>query len=116
VNEAIIKAKERTNFTPRDHKLVLGYLVAQLIYNNAQRSGVMQYMIMKRQQLHCNQVHKHKTSRRKGPAQIVINNSMVINYLKDYLLHIKIPLRAASKELEERMFLMAEFHKVYETI
>jgi len=126
VNEAIIKAKERTNFTPKDHKLVLGYLAAQLIYTNAQRSGVVQYMTineyMKRQQLHDNtiiQVHKHKTSRRKGPAQIVINNSMVINHLNDYFLHIRTPLRAANEELEERMFLMAtgtEFRKVYETI
>jgi len=93
---------------------------------NAQRSGVVQYMTideyLARKQVQNTiviQVHKHKTSRKKGPAQIVIDSKIVIDHLNDYFEYIRKPLVAASRKLEERMFLMQsgmEFRKVYEVI
>ena len=61
-------------------------------------------------------MHKHKTSRKKEPAQIVINNQMVIDHLNDYYKFIRKPLVAASTG---RMFLMPsgmESRKVYEIV
>ena len=124
VYEAMTKAKNGIKISPYDHKCILGYLAAHLLYTNAQRPGVVQYMTIKEyeekkalQNTIIIQVHKHKTSRKKGPAQIVITNRMIIDLLHDYYKYIRMPMIAASTELGERLFLMAtgtECRKVYE--
>jgi len=124
VCEAMTKAKNGIKISPFDHKLILGYLAAHILYTNAQRPGVVQYMTINEyeeqksvQNTVVIQVHKHKTSKKKGPAQVVIRNRMIIDLLHNYYKYIRVPMVAASTELGERLFLMAtgtEFRKVYE--
>ena len=119
-----IRIAQTTTLTPHDHKLVIAYLAANLIYDNGQRPGVVQYMeideYLKRQCIDGQeiiQILKHKTGKQRGPAKLVVSNPMIINLLQMYYTIIRQPQKAISEQIEKRFFLLpsgSEFKKVYE--
>jgi len=83
-----IRKAQTTTLTFHDHKLVIAYLAASLIYDNGQRPGVAQYTEIDEYLKQCIdrqetiQILKHKTGKQRGPAKLVVSNPMIINLLR----------------------------------
>lgn len=105
---------------------MLGYIAAAVIYTNAQRPSVIQYMEVneylnrvqttKREVI---EVAKHKTGRYRGPAKLVIDEPFTKDLLERYHRNIRRQLTVASVALHNRFFLLhngKEFRKVYEVM
>ena len=119
------KAEENTCIIrPDEHKLIISYLAAIMIYENGQRPSVVQYMdtseYLARTKLKGHeiiQVAKHKTGLSKGPAKIVVSNPLFANLLQAYNDNIRTKVKAASEALNGRFFLLPtgmELRKVFE--
>ncbi|XP_065919567.1 uncharacterized protein [Dysidea avara] len=123
VNNAIRRA-QTTTLSSHDHKLVIGYLAANLIYDNGQRPGVIQYMeineYLERRSIDGHEITlvcKHKTGIQRGPAKVVVSNQMIISLLQAYYENIRMKLEAVNQQMTKRFFLLPsgnEFRKVYE--
>jgi len=117
------KAK-KTTLSSDEHKLIIAYIAANLIYDNGQRPAVVQNMTISeyKKRLLINdteiiQVAKHKSSVHKGPAKIVISSKTIMNLLQQYYVNIRQCMQAANDELNKRFFLLPtgmEVRKVYE--
>ena len=122
---SILQDKENTSYTKEEHNLILAYLSAILIYNNAQRPGIVENMtideFMDRQKVGEKKVlirvFKHKTSIT-GPANVIINcNTERLMLL--YLQKFRANLTPITNKLNNRLFLTYtgnSFRKIYETI
>ena len=106
---------------PDEQKLIISYLAAIIIYENGQRPSVVQYMdtseYLACTKLKGNEVAKHKTSLSKGPAKIVVSNSLIANLLQSYHDNIRQQMKTESEGLNGRFFLSPtgmELIKVYE--
>ena len=122
IHKIIKKAEAKMSIIrPDEHKLIISYLAAIIIYENGQRPLVVQYMDT-REYLACtklkgNEVAKHKTSLSKGPTKIVVSNPLFVNFLQSYHDDIRQQMKAPSEGLNGRFFLSPtgmELRKVHE--
>ena len=130
-NESIIKLVNTILDTPlhqistEQYNLVIGYLAAKIIYSNAQRPGVVQYMEIeefhnktKEGTMFVIHISHHKTATSHGPARVVINEA-TCGMLRKYYDNIRIKIVANNDEFSTRFFLTpsgAEFRKINETL
>ena len=124
IHKIMKKAETKMSIRPDEHKLIISYLAAIVIYENGQRPSVVQYMetseYLARTKVQGNeiiQVAKHKTGLSKGPAKIVVSNQMFADLLHAYHENIRRKIKPASQELNGRFFLSPtgmELKKVYE--
>lgn len=120
----IISKAESSEITSFDHLTVITYLAANIIFPNAQRPGVVQYMTMQefdeRTETGNKQilitVLQHKTASALGPANIVISTeveALMIGYLNN------MRVRLCTSQFHTRVFLTHtgnEFCKISEKI
>ena len=105
--------------------LILCYMAASMIYQNAQRPGVVRHMKIKEFEQRQSKDDKvvitvltHKTSASRGPANIVITTDleeMICKYLK----YIRRTITPQNNQLNENLFLThtgGEFKKISEAI
>ena len=110
----------------KEYKLILAYISAHLIYHNAQRPGVVEYM--QREEYENKEentegryiiaVLHHKTSSSSGPAEIVITKE-IDHLIERYLDDIRTHIIAQRESLRDRVFLTYsgnEFLKISETM
>ena len=98
-----MKKAKCTHKRPDEHKLVVSYLEATIIYGNGQEPSVVLYMdtteYLERTMLKGNKiiwVAKHKTGHFKGPAKIAIDHQMFAYLLKSYHHNIRQKMKVAS--------------------
>ena len=112
--------------TPKEYKLILAYISAHIIYRNAQRPGMVQYMKMKEYEnkeentegKYIIAVLHHKTSSSSGSAEIVITKE-IDKIIERYLDGIRIHVIVQRESLRDRFFLTYtgnEFTKISETM
>jgi len=116
---------ERVPIDTKKHNIVIAYISAHLIYSNGQRPGTIQYMETNEYQQRVFEddsevivVKRHKTSRSRGPAQIVIEtNSFISELLQQYCENIRSTIVGQNNTLQNRFFILhngGEYRKVYE--
>lgn len=113
------------NISTEQYNLVIGFLAAKIIYANAQRPGVVQYMEIEEFEARTKEgsmsvihISHHKTANSHGPARVVINEA-TCELLQKYYVHIRTNMVAKQKEFAQRFFLSAsgaEFRKITETL
>ena len=107
VQEDIQEAFDSTTCTSQQHKLILAYVPANIIFTNAQRPGVVQHMSIheyedKEDDDKGNVLIKllhHKTSSSSGEADIVIRKN-IDTIIQKYIDHIRITSRPATKHFK----------------
>ena len=105
--------------------LILCYMAASIIFNNAQRPGVVRHMkISEFEHRECMEdkivirVLNHKTSASRGPANIVITTDLE-EMISKYLKYIRRTITPQNNQLNENLFLThtgGEFKKINEAI
>ena len=106
------RALQGTSCIPQQHKLIIAYVAANIIYNNAQRPGVVQHMTIEEYQnkeedeegQFVIKVLHHKTSSSSGEADIVIDKD-VDSIIQRYLGNIRGNVIPDDKTLADRLFL-----------
>ena len=112
--------------TPQQHRLLLSFMSASIVYPNAQRPGVIQYMTIN--EFHereeneegnflINVLH-HKTSSTTGAVDIIIDKELE-EVIESYLENIRVHTSPQRKSIKERLFITHtgnEFFKISETI
>jgi len=120
----IISKAEYMDITSFEHLTVIAFLAAHIIFSNAQRPGVVQFMTVQEfndrtetgdEQILIN-VKEHKTASAQGPANVVISSeveAMMITYLSN------VRVRVCTQQFNTRFFLTftgKEFCKISEKI
>lgn len=108
-----------------EYKLIICYIAASMIFNNAQRPGVVRHMTISeyKQREYIDDkvvitVLNHKTSTSQGPASIVITTELE-EMINQYLTYVRKTIVANTDELKDNLFLTItgnEFKKICETI
>jgi len=126
IKEDIRLALDTTNCNTKQHKLILAYIAANIIYFNAQRPGVVQNMTIdeyndktedSKGKYLVNVLH-HKTSSSSGPAEIIIEKEVDV-VIESYLHNIRQHITPKSERLSDRLFLTHtgnEYVKISENI
>ena len=130
-NESIMQSVNAILDTPlheistEQYNLVIGFLAAKIIFANAQRPGVVQYMEMeefdnktKEGTMFVIHISHHKTATSHGPARVVINET-TSEMLRKYYDNIRMKMVANNDEFSKRFFLTpsgSEFRKITETL
>ena len=125
VQEDIQEAFDNTTCTSQQHKLILAYVAANIIFTNAQRPGVVQHMSIHEYEKEDDdkgnmliKVLHHKTSSSSGEADIVIKKN-IDTIIQKYIDHIRINIMPTDKAFQDRLFLTHtgnEFRKISKTI
>ena len=119
-------ALDGTTCTPQQHKLILAYVAAHIIYRNAQRPGVVQHMTIEEYENKEEdkdgkvliKVLHHKTSSSSGEADVVIDKK-IDAILQKYLDNIRASMVPINNTFRKRLFLMQttnEFRKISQVI
>lgn len=125
VNE-MLELGTTTSITTREYNMILAYLAASIIFENAQRPGVVQQMTVQefkeRTQIATDKtlikVLRHKTITSRGPANVVITPDVESLMLR-YYNNIRSKITPQSQEFSNRFFLThtgIEFRKISEVI
>ena len=120
VQEDIQEAFDSTTWTSQQHKLILAYVVANIIFTNAQRPGVVQHMSVQEYEDKEDdgnvliKVLHHKTSSSSGEADIVIKKN-INTIIQMYIYNIRVNITPSEKAFQDWLFLMHtgnEFRKI----
>ena len=109
VNQAISRAK-LSDITSFDHLLIITYLAANIIFSNAQRPGVVQYMMVQEFETRSDigdeqiliAVTEHKTAVL-GPANVVISKKIETMML-GYFNYVRSRIQMLRPEYNTRFF------------
>ena len=115
-----------TTCTSQQHKLILAYVAANIIFTNAQRPGVVQHMSVQEYENKEDddegnvliKVLHHKTSSSSGEADIMIKQN-IDTMIQMYIDNIRVKITPSEKGFQDRLFLTHtgnEFRKISETI
>lgn len=125
VNAILDTTHETDDISIEQYNLVIGFLAAKIIYTNAQRPGVVQYMEIEEFEAKTKEglmfvihISHHKTATSHGPARVVINET-TCEMLRKYYSHFRTRMVAKNEEFAKRFFLSAsgsEFRKITETL
>ena len=108
-----------------EYQLIISYIAATMIFNNAQRPGVVRHMTIaeyeSRECIDDNMIIRvlnHKTATSRGPASIVITAHLE-GMINKYLKYIRNTIVPQTNDLKENLFLTYagnEFKKISESI
>ena len=113
IKEDIKKALENSdNISPMQHKVIVAYIAANIIYKNAQRPGVVQHMQIGEFETREEtdegnfliQVLHHKTSASSGEADLIVS-AHTNELIEEYLGKIRNYMEPKAKYLKNNLFL-----------